>query len=169
MRRFHDQTDLADLVDVDDSGGLQIVGHYGLAGERHSKVYRPQAFGLSSRPPQGSTGLVVSLGGERSRSVFLGGEHEKYRPKGLADGETKLYDAEGNVIHFARKNGVKVTTAKGDTTIETPNGKVHITSDGHHYVYPKSGKVYLGSPDGSGCFPVATLGGPSKNVLAFVG
>ena len=83
MRGYRPQLALAEISAVDDSGKQQTVSHYAFKGEDHSGVYRPQPFGMSSRPPKGSTGIVVSLGGERSRSVFLGGEHDDHRPRDL--------------------------------------------------------------------------------------
>lgn len=156
---------LAELTEVDDSGAQQLVSHHGFAGERHSEVYRPQSFGFSSRPPKGSTGLIVSLGGERSRSVFLGGEHDDHRPKGLGDGEAKLYDAAGNLIYFARKNGVSVQAAQGDVTVTTAKGKITVTAKGDAFVHSE-GKVYLGTKDGKNAFRVATEGGYSNKVYA---
>jgi phage baseplate assembly protein V len=167
LRGYRSKAALAEIADVDDSGKQQLVSHHGLAGERHSEVYRPQAFGFSSRPPKGSTGVVLSLGGERSRSVFLGGEHDDHRPTGLKEGEAKLYDAEGNLIFFGRRNGMTVTTAKGDTTITTKDGKIILSSKGDAFVH-SNGKVYLGSKDGKGCARVATESGYSSKVWAAI-
>jgi phage baseplate assembly protein V len=182
MRGYYPEVALGEITDVDDSGKQQTVSHYAFAGELHSEVYRPQVFGLSSRPPKGSTGVVVALGGERSRSVFLGGEHDDHRPKGLKEGEAKLYDAEKNSLYFARKNGVMLTTSKGDTKVETKEGKITVTAkgdievktsggkvtlsaDGNLYV-TASGNIYLGSSDGSGTSAVETVNGPSSKVFA---
>lgn len=143
MRGYRPQLALAELTAVDDSGKQQTVSHYAFKGEDHSGVYRPQPFGMSSRPPKGSTGIVVSLGGERSRSVFLGGEHDDHRPRDLEEGEAKLYDAEGNLIYLSRKNGTKIKTVKGDTVIETDDGKLTLSSKGDKTLESKNGKVTM--------------------------
>lgn len=143
MRGYRPQVALAELNKVDDSGKQQFVDHHGFAGETHTGVYRPQNFGFSSHPPKGSTGIVVSLGGERSRSLFLGGEHDDHRPKDLGEGEAKLYDAEGNVIFLSRKNGTKIKTVKGDTVIETDDGKFTLSSKGDKSFESKDGKVTM--------------------------
>lgn len=143
MRGYRPQIALAELSAVDDSGKQQTVTHYGYKGEDHSGVYRPQPFGMSSRPPKGATGIVVSLGGERSRSVFLGGEHDDHRPRDLSEGEAKLYDAEGNVIYLARKNGTTIKTAKGDTVIQSEDGKITMSSKGDKTLESKNGKVTM--------------------------
>jgi phage baseplate assembly protein V len=142
-RGYYPQVALAELVEIEDGGKQQTVTHHGLAGEKHSGVYRPQYFGFSSHPPKGATGVVVSAGGERSRSVFLGGEHDDHRPTGLKEGEAKLYDAEGNIIFLGRKNGTKIKTAKGDTVIETDDGKFTMTSKGDKTFESKDGKVTM--------------------------
>jgi phage baseplate assembly protein V len=164
MRGYHPLAALAELIDVDDSQAQQAVSYHGLQGEQHSGVYRPQPFGFSSSPPKGSTGLVVSLGGERSRAVFLGGESG--RPTGLNPGDAKLYDSAGNIIYFAGKNGVQITTNKGDTTVSTPNGTVLIDANGHAYVHSVKGNVYLASKDGKNTYAVSTVNGPSSKVFA---
>ena len=174
VRGYWPKVALSEIVSVDDSGPQQVVSHYALAGESHTGVYRPQPHGFSSNPPAGSTGAVVSLGGERSRSILLGAEHDKYRPTGLKEGETKLYDMSGNVIYFANKTGIAVNTKEGDTTIATPNGKMTVSSKGDikyssdkgNFFVSANGKIYLGSPDGKQTFAVVTTSGPSSKVFA---
>lgn len=170
MRGYRPQIALGEISDVDDKGKQQTVTHHGFAGERHSEVYRPQHFGFSSRPPKGSTGVVVSLGGERNRSVFLAGEHDDHRPTGLKEGQAKLYDSAGNVIFMAGDDGLTKKVAKGDfavsvsekdVTIETKKGKVKVTSKGDVFI-ASEGKVYLGSSDGKNCYPVATSNGYTR-------
>lgn len=158
---------LGELDEIDDSGKQQTVSHQGLAGESHTGVYRPQMFGMSSHPPKGSTGVVVSAGGERSRAVFIGGEHDDYRPTGLNDGECKLYDSAENVIFLAKKNGISVSASEGGVSVKTSQGDVTIDAKGNVYVSAK-GKVYLGTSDGSGASPVMTQAGPSSKVYAAV-
>jgi phage baseplate assembly protein V len=183
-RGYHPQFALAELLEVDDEGKQQTVTHHGLAGEKHSEVYRPQPFGFSSHPPKGSTGVVASLGGERNRSVFFGGEHDDHRPTKLKEGQVKNYDKAGNSIGLLADDGVATAVAKGDhattvekgafsvtvkekdVTVETKKGKVKITAKGDVFV-ASEGKVYLGSSDGNDCARVALEGGVySSNVYA---
>lgn len=174
IRGYWPKIALAELTDVDDSGVQQVVSHYGFQGEQHTEVYRPQPHGFTSRPPKGSTGVIFSLGGERSRSVFMGGESDAARPTGLNEGECKLYDPAGNMIYCAMKNGVKYTTAQGDTvvttsngntTIDTPQGTILIAANKDIHAY-SDGIIHLGSRDGSNTFRVATEGGYSSKVKA---
>lgn len=176
MRGYPPQIALAELLEVDDKGKQQRVTHHAFAGEKHSEVYRPQPFGFSSSPPKGSTGAVVSLGGERNRSLFFGGEHDDHRPTGLEEGQAKLYDAAGNLIFFGRKNGLSVSTKKGnteiktadgDTVIEGTEGKITIKSKKAVHIHSDD-KIHLGSKDGQGTARVATESGYSNKVFAKV-
>ena len=174
VRGYHPHLALSEIIKVDDSKAQQTVSHYALAGEKHTQIYRPQFHGFSSNPPAGSTGIVVSLGGERSRSVLLGAEHDKYRPTDLKEGEAKLYDMSGNVIYFANKTGISVNTAEGDTTITTPKGKMTVSSKGDikyssdkgNFFVNADGKIHLGSSDGKNTKAVVTVSGPSSKVFA---
>ncbi len=166
-RGYHPELILAELSASDDSKAQQLISHYGLMGEQHTQVYRPQNFGFSSRPPKGSTGMVLSLGGERSRSLFFGGEHDDYRPTGLNEGEGKLYDSSGNLIYMNTGQGISVKAAAGNTIIQTEQGTITIDSKGHAYVN-SAGNVYLGTKDGSGAVAVMTVSGPSTRVFAVV-
>jgi phage gp45-like len=182
VRGYHPHLALSELVSVDDSGPQQKVSHFALAGESHTDVYRPQFHGFSSNPPAGSTGVVVSLGGERSRSVLVGAEHDKYRPVGLKEGEVKLYDigdpkaqaGKVNTVYLANKAGIAVDTQVGDTSITTPNGKLTVstkgdikyTSDKGNFFIKADGKIHLGSSDGKNTFAVVTVKGPSAKVFA---
>jgi phage gp45-like len=151
MRGYHPQVALGEIVKIDDSGKQQTVDHHGIAGQQHSEVYRAQYFGLSSNPPKKSTGFFIGFGGEQNRAVFIGGEHDDYRPTGLKEGETKSYDKTGNTIHFQNDDGVTHTTKKGDTTHTTSEGKLSISakkdsslsiSDGKYDVKAKKDSKY---------------------------
>jgi phage gp45-like len=168
MRGYRSLAALAELTGSDDTQGQQLVSTYGLAGERLTEVYRSQQYGFTARPPKGSTGQIVSQGGERSRAVFIGGEHEDYRPKDLREGEGKLYDLSGNLIFMRCDEGILVHAEEGDAIVETKHGKVRVSAEGDIYVAPTDAarKVYLGTLDGAGAVPVFTMRGPSRRVFA---
>lgn len=129
MRGYHPSDPLCELTDVDDSGPQQTVSHFALIGEQHTGVYRAQPHGFTSYPPKGSTGVMAAAGGgERSRTVFFGGEHDKYRPTGLKEGQTELYDTEKNTLLLATKDGVMLTTTTGDTALNTKAGDATYTA-----------------------------------------
>jgi phage baseplate assembly protein V len=179
VRGYHPHLALAEILKVDDSKAQQSVKHRALTGELHTQILRPQFHGFSSNPPVGSSGVVISLGGERSRSVLLGAEHDKYRPTGLKPGETKFYDigdgkGKANTVHLANEAGIAIDTQAGDTTITTPNGKMTVSSKGDikyssdkgNFFVNADGKIHLGSSDGKKTFAVVTTKGPSSKVFA---
>jgi phage gp45-like len=79
-----------------DDGYLYASGR-GRAGHAPKHILQPQQFGLSSRPPPGSIGMQLALGGDHSTSLLIGAEHPSHRPK-MGGGHTVLYDAYGQAI-----------------------------------------------------------------------
>ena len=134
-RGYRPQVILAELQKVNDDGAQQVVDHKGLAGEDHTEVYRPQYFGSTSVPPKGSTGVVISPDGERNRSVFIGGEHDDYRPKKLTSGQKASYDQSGNITTWGADAGRSTVVKKGSysTTVE----------EGDHSSSVKKGKMAI--------------------------
>jgi phage baseplate assembly protein V len=134
-RGYRPQVILAELQKVNDDGAQQVVDHKGLAGEDHTEVYRPQYFGSTSVPPKGSTGVVISPDGERNRSVFIGGEHDDYRPKKLKPGQKAAYDQSGNITTWGHEDGRSTVVKKGNysTAVE----------EGDHGTTLKKGKLSI--------------------------
>ena len=131
MRGFHPKLTRAELISTDDSGPEQKVEAYGLAGEKLSELHRPQPFGLSAHAPPQSTALIMSLGGERSISILMGGELPSKRPNNLPEGTSVLYDASGNVIFAKAANGLQIKSNTSHVTVEVPAGKnVYVGGDG---------------------------------------
>jgi phage gp45-like len=154
MRGYFPQVTRAEFVTTNDGAGEQTVDVFGMAGEKFTKVYRPQTHGLAGHAPAKSNGILIALGGERSKAMLIGGETPGKRPTGIAEGNTVLYDAHGNVIYLKGADGLQIQA-----------------KDGHVYVSPGSGKkVYLGGdPSGGGTFAaVATQSGYSTVVFAKV-
>lgn len=78
---------------VDDAGGLQRLQVTGYAEETRDQVDRVQPFGLSAVPVAGAEVVVVSVGGSRDHPVAIAVDDRRFRPSGLAAGETCLYSA----------------------------------------------------------------------------
>jgi len=154
------------IAKVDDSGDYQRLTLKGYASEEFKNVVRAHDHGFASNPPEGSMGLLLPIGMRSDHAHAIGFEHQKYRQKNLPGGAAALYDSKGNVIKLFTGDGVTVTTAAGNTLIETKNGKVTIDASGN--VYVNAAQVFLGSKDGSGCARVMTESGPSANVFAKV-
>ena len=149
---------------IDDSGSQQIFRKLsGLKSESPEDVYRPQSHGISSVPPEGSEGLILSLGGRSDRMVALGYEHKDYRPKNSPAGTAVLYDDKGNVIFSKGDLGIRVNAKKGEVELHSQDDKV--------WVKPGDGKmVFLGGDGADGTYDfIMTASGPSINVKAKIG
>ena len=162
---------------VNDDGTQQRIDGDGLKGDSPKNAVRLQHHGFSSVPPEGSEGLMLTLGGRSDRPWILGLEHKDHRPTKLPGGGSALYDASGNIIKVigddvtfgfdAAKNGW-TATAKG-VSITASDKKITIETKGDHIVLNSNGKnVYLGDKDGGSTARVMTESGVSTNVYAKV-
>jgi phage gp45-like len=117
-----------------DDGYLYASGR-GRAGHAPKHILQPQSFGTASRPPKGSVGMQLALGGDHSTSLLIGTEHPDHRPK-LPAGGSAIYDQWGGILKWVEeglvvdtKNRTAVLSAKGWTikategfAIEAPSG-----------------------------------------------
>lgn len=124
----------ARLVGLDDGQGLQTMTATGHKDTRFGEVLRLQPFGFTSTPPDGSVGVVLQQSGASERAYALGFEHPDHRPRDLAAGGTRLYDASGQVISIVER---KIRIVGGD--------EVHISAA----TIILDGVVKLGSPGAS--------------------
>lgn len=120
------------VISVDDSGSQQLVTATGLNSEQFEGVVRNQHFGLSSVPPAGGEGLILTQGGRSDRAHILGLEHPQFRPTGQAVGSTVLYDGNGQAVSLV-KNNLRIV-GSATITITAPtivlNGNVHLGGTG---------------------------------------
>ncbi|MEX3967261.1 phage baseplate assembly protein V [Paraburkholderia sp. EG286B] len=65
-------------------------------------------FGFSSNPPAGSDVAMVFVGGDRSNGVIVASNHQKYRVRNLAPGESVIYTQDGKQIYLTASGGIKV-------------------------------------------------------------
>lgn len=119
----------AAIVAADDGGTQQLLDLSGLASEQLKKIVHVQPFGLSSNPPVGGEGVLLSPGGRADRAMFFGGEHKDHRPKNLPMGAVAIYDAFGDILEFVETSVRLVHAAK--ITLQAPiivlDGAVQIT------------------------------------------
>ena len=135
---------------ADDSGATQKVSGQGAASEALSNIMRVGHFGFAYNAPVGSHGMAISPRGQADLAVLLGLEDPTSRAThaaNLAPGQSKLYDAAGNVIFMAQAGGISISTASGDVVVTAAAGQ----------------KIHLNGPGGS---PVMTQAGPSSVVFA---
>ena len=111
---------------IDDAGGLQILQITALENETRDGVERAQNFGMSSHPPVGSEPIMVAVGGSRNHLVAVAVDNEEHRPKGLAEGEVKVYSAHDSFLHFDADGNVTlkckkfIVDASEKTEVNTP-------------------------------------------------
>ncbi|QGZ56758.1 phage baseplate assembly protein V [Paraburkholderia acidiphila] len=65
-------------------------------------------FGFSSNPPAGSDVAMVFVGGDRSNGVIVASNHQKYRVRNLAPGESVIYTQDGKQIYLTASGGIKI-------------------------------------------------------------
>ena len=136
----------AEHVEADDSGDLQTTTLLGPSGETLKKVHRVQPFGFHSNIPKGSHGFGLQFGGGpdggRLLNAYLGGEHEKYRPRNRDVGSAAIYDMHGSIVSLVEKE-MRIVHAKqhvhvvGDCTMtQTKDGFAfkggQVTHDGRN-------------------------------------
>ena len=126
----------AQVQSSDDSGQSQTVVAKIYEGVERSDIEVIQPFGLTSRAPSGGLGVVLSVGGDQGDLVMLPVADPASRMGGLNEGETALYNARGDRIHFkadgstdiktgnaANIEGGKSVAVKGGETAEISAGK----------------------------------------------
>lgn len=101
-----------------------VVDITGLDGE--DMVDRPyiEQFGFQSRPPIGSKGLGVFIGGMSEKAVAVGLNDASYN-KDLNEGESRLYDKFGNEIYL--QDGEFQIVANGNLTLNV-TGNVSVNA-----------------------------------------
>lgn len=94
---------------VGDGAGRQTAQLEVTKDELLDDVPRMQNYGFTGVPPAGGTDCVVLfLNGDRNEPIVVAMENQKFRLKGLQNGEVGIYDDLGNVIKLGR-NQVDVT------------------------------------------------------------
>lgn len=123
----------------DDTKAAQLLQVKLNDSETRDATPRIAEFGFTSRPPVGADLILAFMAGDRSKAVVIATGHQASRPKGLAEGEAKLYDLWGKYLHLAHdgivveagglpvtvKNATQVTIVASDSVVmETPLLKV---------------------------------------------
>jgi len=85
--------------------GLQANQVEALEGETLDNAERLENYGLAGRPPAGSEGVMLAVGGSRDHPVLVGLEHREHRPE-LAEGEVKLYSIFKQCIHLDNEGNI---------------------------------------------------------------
>jgi phage gp45-like len=150
----------------DDAGDQQLISALGLPGEAFRRIVRQQDFGFFSSAPAGSHGIGLAMMGRRDRVVALALESAAHRPRGLPQGATALYNADGTVWKLLPNKADLDQGGKPAVMHNMPRYRVKAGEFIHIDVEPGGG-VYLGN--GPPWHPVVTTAGPSQHVFAGIG
>lgn len=82
----------------DNSTPNQLAQVEGVDGETLQGVEVLQQFGMSSNPPDGSSVIVLPLGGRTGHAVVIASDNDGLRVRDLAPGETVIYSNEGAYV-----------------------------------------------------------------------
>lgn len=108
QRRLKQMVRVATLIKVDDTGPIQMVQVEGLDGEP-MLVPRVQTVGLTSYPLKGAKGALLAVGGKSNSYIVVTMDDGSRRITDLKEGETCLYDADGQIIHLKQQGQIQIT------------------------------------------------------------
>lgn len=100
------------IAAVNDGTGIQQVQISVLAGESMDKVERFQNWGFTGNPPAGAEAILVAIGANRDNLAIVALDHREKRLKGLAAGESAMYDDKGNYIWMKTSGNQEVKLKK---------------------------------------------------------
>jgi len=126
------------ITQVDDSGPVQMLQVKASGLELADKRARLQEFGLTSHPPVGADAAFIALAGDRTAVSVVGTNHQGSRPRGLAEGETKLYSQDGKFVYL---------TAAGGIVVEA-EGQDVVVNNARNVTWNLSGKLTIVAPGG---------------------
>lgn len=171
----------ATLTRADDDHKMQENAVEILKGEKKTGLERFQNYGFSSVPLKETGGtsheaaeaIVAFIGGNRSHGVIIAVDDRRHRPKGLKEGESVLYDDQGQKIYLTRDGIVvdggdkkkPVTVKVGNAKLIVKDGEIEATVD-KLSIFIRPGRIDLGKKDAP--FKVQTEGGPSAKVWAVI-
>lgn len=107
---------------VGDGTAVQTVNVTTHEGIHRENIPVLQPYGLATNPPQGSTVVVLMLGGDQGSGVALPAEAPHARMGNLAAGEVVLYNAGG--ARVALRDGVVEIRAATRVTVFAPELRV---------------------------------------------
>lgn len=100
------------LTAVDNSKDFQELQVEALADEVLDNVERFQNFGHVSYPPKQSQCIILSINGNREHSVAIAVDSKDHRLTGLSEGESALYDQNGNYVWLTSSGLNKIKLKK---------------------------------------------------------
>lgn len=113
------------------------------AGERElADVRHVEPYGFATHPIPGAEGIVLAVGGSRTRAIVINCEDPRHRPIDLAEGEVEIYNAAGARVRLLADGSIEIEggdiTATGDAI--TIDGSSSVTIGDNVTI---DGKVFL--------------------------
>jgi phage baseplate assembly protein V len=97
--------------------------------EVRDNINSMQFFGFASSPLPGCHIVALNIAADNANGNVIGSNDPRYRPKGMAGGETMLYDSGGQQVYLSNKNGkLSITIAAGQEVDITASSAVNITA-----------------------------------------
>lgn len=101
------------LLAADDSKKIQLIQASLLADEVKDQMESFGHYGFTSNPPAQSEIIMVSVGGSRDNGIAIASENRNLRLKGLASGESALYNGKsGKHILLKESGNTEMTVEK---------------------------------------------------------
>ena len=113
-------------MNVDDSGPVQTVQAQLDALSIRDKIPVLYGYGVTGAPPVAADMQVVYLDGDRSKAVIIASGHQSYRLRGLAAGDSALYDSRGHRV-WLTSSGISLVGNVGHTGNYTLTGNLSVT------------------------------------------
>lgn len=110
----------------DDSDGIQRLQVSLNPGEVRDGTPNVQHYGFTSSPPPGTDVLAAFVDGDRSNGAVIGTNNRRFRKKGLAAGDSAMYDAAGKFVHLSAAG--LVINAQGQPVVIQNASSVTITA-----------------------------------------
>lgn len=117
-------------------------------------------FGLRSRPPSGTFGVWIGMGGESGNGVIIAAESSRFGPSALNDGEVALYNKISNVGLLLDQNGAAIITDQHGGTVKIDGTGAIVITD------KNNGQIKI---DGTGAIAISTPAGSNVSVTAGAG
>jgi phage gp45-like len=168
-RRAYSNMARGTITNSGSGSGVQTLDLRLLKGETKSGVEDfAEPYGFTSNPHPGAAVMVGFLGGNRSHAAVIGKKDRRYRPKGLAVGESALYDDQKQTVKIGRDRievhspDKEVLLKRGeDVTVLVADGKVVVDVQGTK-IFVKPGRIDLYQEDAP--LRMMTEGGPSSKI-----
>lgn len=117
------------VKDALDLQGVQVA----LLANEVADVERFQQYGFTGVPSVGAEAIMVCVGGSRSHGIVIAVDDRRFRPKGLAEGETAQYSRFGQRITCKADGSIELKAAAGKPVTVPGNlevaGDLEVTGD----------------------------------------